>query len=295
MRLVSLTVRNYRIHQDKTVHFDPALTVIGGPNESGKSTIVEAVHHALFLRSRIGGTVLESMQSQWHPGHPTVELTLESDGSTYTITKQFTGGASAVTTLARAGHDMLRGEEAEEAIHRILEADDVGGGQGVAKRLRLQWAHLWVWQGTAGDDPLPRSNDQATATRLRERLGRIDGGSVLESPLDGTVAQQILDQHAGRTRDDGLPRSGSPLASATTELAAAAAGQDVRTYCDEQHEIQKRLLSVIELCVNRGLRATSALCTGQRCGCVGHMHQHVEQVAFLGVDDLLHFGKLVVA
>ena len=223
MRLVSLTVRNYRIHQDKTVHFDPALTVIGGPNESGKSTIVEAVHHALFLRSRIGGTVLESMQSQWHPGHPTVELTLESDGSTYTITKQFTGGASAVTTLARAGHDMLRGEEAEEAIHRILEADDVGGGQGVAKRLRLQWAHLWVWQGTAGDDPLPRSNDQATATRLRERLGRIDGGSVLESPLDGTVAQQILDQHAGRTRDDGLPRSGSPLASATTELAAAAA------------------------------------------------------------------------
>ena len=91
MRLVSLTVRNYRIHQDKTVHFDPALTVIGGPNESGKSTIVEAVHHALFLRSRIGGTVLESMQSQWHPGHPTVELTLESDGSTYTITKQCAG------------------------------------------------------------------------------------------------------------------------------------------------------------------------------------------------------------
>jgi len=52
VKLVSVTVRNYRVHKELTVRFGPGLTVIAGPNESGKSTLVEAIHHALFLRSR---------------------------------------------------------------------------------------------------------------------------------------------------------------------------------------------------------------------------------------------------
>ena len=44
MKLVSATVRNYRVHSDKTVDFDPRLTLITGPNESGKSTQAEAIH-----------------------------------------------------------------------------------------------------------------------------------------------------------------------------------------------------------------------------------------------------------
>ena len=90
MRLISVTVNNYRIHKEQTVAFHAARTVIGGPNESGKSTIIEAVHRALFLRSRTTGSVLESMQSEFHPGHPAVTLVFESGGETCTITKQFT-------------------------------------------------------------------------------------------------------------------------------------------------------------------------------------------------------------
>ena len=62
MRLLSVTLRNYRMHRELTVSFDGSLTVIGGPNEAGKSTIIEAVHRALFLRSRVSGEVLESMR-----------------------------------------------------------------------------------------------------------------------------------------------------------------------------------------------------------------------------------------
>ncbi|WP_373060749.1 AAA family ATPase, partial [Gemmatimonas sp.] len=50
MRIHSITVRNYRVHQDITVALDPSRTVVGGLNESGKSTLIEAAHRALFMR-----------------------------------------------------------------------------------------------------------------------------------------------------------------------------------------------------------------------------------------------------
>ena len=170
MRLVSVTVRNYRIHREKKVDFDPSLMVIGGPNESGKSTIVEAVHRALFLRSRTSGAVLDTMRSQLHPGNPSVELTFESGGSTYTITKEFTGNNSAVTTLTEAGKAQLRNEQAEEKLRELLNVEAIGG-RGAEERLRMQWAHLWVWQGVAGADPLDGEAMKLPLDRLHGRLG----------------------------------------------------------------------------------------------------------------------------
>ncbi len=40
MRFVSLTVRNYRVHQELTVRFDPSRNLIGGPNEQGVYGVV---------------------------------------------------------------------------------------------------------------------------------------------------------------------------------------------------------------------------------------------------------------
>ncbi|MFM8378562.1 MAG: AAA family ATPase, partial [Planctomycetia bacterium] len=170
MRLIDVTIKNYRVHKDLTVAFDPARTVIGGPNEAGKSTLVEAVHHALFLRSRVTGTVLQSMRSEFHTGHPSVELRFESGDHHYTVTKVFAGNASGSTTLkiqpaaadgriagSRAART-LHNEEAEAKIHEILRAEDAGGGRNVESRLRMQFAHLWVWQGASTEDPLTHAN-----------------------------------------------------------------------------------------------------------------------------------------
>ena len=52
MKLLSAIVRNYRIHRERSVDFDPSRTLIGGLNEVGKSTLIEAVHRCLFLKSR---------------------------------------------------------------------------------------------------------------------------------------------------------------------------------------------------------------------------------------------------
>mgnify|MGYP003471247982 CR=1 FL=1 len=55
MKLLSAVVRNYRVHREVAVEFDGSRTLIGGPNESGKSTLMEAVHRALFLKATVTG------------------------------------------------------------------------------------------------------------------------------------------------------------------------------------------------------------------------------------------------
>jgi hypothetical protein len=225
MRLVSVTVRNYRMHLEKTVVFDPSRTVISGPNETGKSTIVEAIHRALFLRSRASGAVLDTMRSQIHPGHPSVELTFECRGSTYTVTKEFTGTTSAVTTLAEAGRATLRNEQAEEKLAELLGAEAVRG-RGAEDRLRMQWAHLWVWQGTSGSDPFADATMERALDQVHGCLGSLGTGDVLESRIDKAVGKAIADTHAAWTKDNGQPRATSPLGQAEAALAEARARLD---------------------------------------------------------------------
>jgi DNA repair exonuclease SbcCD ATPase subunit len=225
MKLLSVTISNYRVHKQITVEFDTARNVIGAPNEAGKSTLVEAVHHAFFLRSRITGAVQKAMLSELYPGHPTVELRFESGGRDYTITKVFSGNQSASTTLKEhgVGGRTLRDEEAEERIHEILQAEDVGGGRNIDSRLRMQWAHLWIWQGSATDDPLTHANAERHAAQLRDRLSRVDGGGVLESPLDASASRDIATRYAATFTDRGKERSGSVLDTAIKTLQAAEA------------------------------------------------------------------------
>ena len=77
MKLLSIEVKSYRIHRDVKVEFDPSRNVITGPNESGKSTLVQAAHRALFMKSKITGDALRRMKSDQHPGNPEVQLTFE--------------------------------------------------------------------------------------------------------------------------------------------------------------------------------------------------------------------------
>ncbi len=92
MKLLSATVRNYRIHRETTVEFSNALNLIGGKNETGKSTLAEAIHRALFLKSTTGGRAHEEMQSTLHPGNPEVEVHFSAGGKTWRLSKLFAKG-----------------------------------------------------------------------------------------------------------------------------------------------------------------------------------------------------------
>jgi len=91
MRLLSARIRDYRLHRDQSVDFDPRFTVIAGPNQSGKSTLAEALHRALFLPVRTGGELLKGMQSDPFMADPEVELHFEAADQRWELRKRFAG------------------------------------------------------------------------------------------------------------------------------------------------------------------------------------------------------------
>ena len=66
-------------------------------------------------------------------------------------------------------------------------------------------------------------------------------------------------------------------------------------YVVRQHEVEEDLLLAVEVGADDHLGLCSALLAGERREGVGDMGQHVEEVALLGVDDLLHLGQLLAA
>ncbi len=80
MRLLHCQLQNVRLHGDLEFHLLARLTLVGGPNESGKSTLVEALHRALFLKATATGAPVEALQSRLHLGQPVVQLAFEAKG-----------------------------------------------------------------------------------------------------------------------------------------------------------------------------------------------------------------------
>ncbi|MBP7949386.1 MAG: AAA family ATPase [Verrucomicrobiales bacterium] len=208
MRITSLTVRNYRLHRERTVEFDPERTVIGGSNESGKSTLAEALHRGLFLKSRVAGEVQKSMVSMIHPGHPEVEVRFHANGRDFLVRKRFSGG-SGTTTLTETGGQSLQNEAADTRLSELLGVECQAGGRSVANQLIQQWAHLWVWQGSAGNDPAEHATAQCTG--LLQRLQSLGGAAVLQSELDARVAQQFAEEKADIFTSTDKPKAGSAL------------------------------------------------------------------------------------
>lgn len=248
MKLLFVTVRNYRVHRELNVDFDQARTLIGGPNETGKSTLIEAIHRGLFLKSTVTGEGQKSMVSTLFPGHPEVEVRFAANGAEYHLTKRFSGG-SGTTQLVQMGGQTWHGEEAEFRLAGLLGVEEFGGGRGILGRVSQQWSHLWVWQGMSGDDP----SEHATAQQahLLQQLQQTGGAAAMQSDLDGRVASrfaQAKDQIFVRA---GSARSGSDLDKAQTEdqqaeTARAAASerldrlrQAVRDFEDASSTIQR--------------------------------------------------------
>lgn len=97
MRLLDLTLQRVRRHRELQLAFSPGLTPVGGTHESGKSTLVEALHKGLFLKATATGRG--------------VEIGLEAAGQRWTLRKRFSG-SSGTCQLSHGGGLNLSGAAA---------------------------------------------------------------------------------------------------------------------------------------------------------------------------------------
>ncbi len=191
MRLLNCQLQNVRLHGDLSLTFSPRLTLIGGANESGKSTLVEALHRALFLKASATGGPVEALQSRLHLGQPVVEVGFEARGDTWTLRKRFSGSSGQVSLVAQRSGQQLNGAVAEDQLATLLGVAETLGSRQSGTVLPTRWAHLWVRQGDAGDDLLDKGKAHYDFDQLRLQLERSGGAAVQQSAHDQRVEQRI--------------------------------------------------------------------------------------------------------
>ncbi|MBM5801687.1 MAG: hypothetical protein FJ077_12825, partial [Cyanobacteria bacterium K_DeepCast_35m_m2_023] len=250
MRLIDARLARVRQHQQLELHFAPGLSLIGGPNESGKSTVVEALHRALFLKANTSGRGVEELRSQLHSGLPEVELRFEAGGQLWLLRKRF-AGAGGTCQLSSSGGATLQGSSAESQLAALLQVAGPIEGRRVAQ-LPLRWAHLWVRQGEAGSDLLASGGDAYALPQLVQQLqGGSDRGALaatataLESALDRQVQALLQQRLALQLTATGKVRAGSPLALAQArERDAREALQLAQQRLSELESAMEQLLQI---------------------------------------------------
>jgi DNA repair exonuclease SbcCD ATPase subunit len=133
------------------------LDVLAGPNEVGKSTIVEALKLALFEKhtSKKGDAL-----RPYSGGAPTIEVDFEIEGKRWRIRKQFMSARAAELKNLGSGY-VARCGDAETELAALL------AGNGAMARYDM----LCVAQGTPLA-PISSAPAALNATRPRSRQGR---------------------------------------------------------------------------------------------------------------------------
>ena len=238
MRLIRCRLESIRRHRALEVAFAPGLTLIGGANESGKSSLVEAMHRTLFVRSSATGAVIRDLRSATHAGHPQVEIDFESAGHRWSLLKCFSG-AAGTSRLSRAGQEALLGADAEDQLAALLGVEEIIGSRQVNRVLPTRWAHLWVMQGLAGRNLLDLSSDHYD---LKGLITALEGQAEqsLQSPIDQQIYNQLEDLVASSLTSRGVKQN--------SELWKRR--QEVQLASEQVSEARERLLSYETACID---------------------------------------------
>ncbi len=143
MRIQRLRLVNFKRFADHEVALEPGLNLIVGPNESGKSSIAEALSTVLFADPTSMAASVRSLERWGGSGGMKLELDFEQGENSYKLTKDF--GAGTAELARRTEGDVItdRGEidrliagvvgfETRDAFESIasVHQDDLAGLEG---------------------------------------------------------------------------------------------------------------------------------------------------------------------
>jgi len=176
------------------------LNVVVGPNEMGKSTLLDALRAALFEKHNSKAQAIKDLQNARSEAAPVVELTFELDDGVYRIAKRFIKKPYA--RLHCPDETTLEGDAAEDRLRRLLGVDEPGRKGAQADTLGM-WNVLWVQQGQSfGALELPENARSSLHGALEAEVGTVLGGRRGRA-LPQTIEKQFGELVTGST---GKPR-----------------------------------------------------------------------------------------
>lgn len=178
---------------------EDGLNVVVGPNEMGKSTLLDALRAALFEKYNSKAQPITALQNDRNQAGPVVELAFELDDGVYRITKRFVKKPYA--RLSCPDGRTLEGDAAEDALRELLGFDEPGKTGAKAETLGM-WNVLWVQQGHSfGALDLPQSARANLHSALESEVGTVLGGRR------GRALPQAIEKQLGElVTSGGKPR-----------------------------------------------------------------------------------------
>ncbi|MDJ0944440.1 MAG: AAA family ATPase [Kiloniellales bacterium] len=175
------------------------LNVVVGPNEMGKSTLLDALRAALFEKYSSKAQPITALQNDRNQAAPVVELAFEVDGGIYRIRKRFVKKPYA--HLFCPDGRKLEGDEAEDTLRDLLGFDEPGKTGAKPETLGM-WNVLWVQQGQSfGALDLPDSARSNLHSALESEVGEVLGGKrgrALPDAVDKQLSELVTS--TGRPR-----------------------------------------------------------------------------------------------
>lgn len=175
------------------------LNVVVGPNEMGKSTLLDALRAALFEKYSSKAQPITALQNDRNQAAPVVELVFEVDDGIYRIRKRFVKKPYA--HLFCPDGRKLEGDEAEYTLRDLLGFDEPGKTGAKPETLGM-WNVLWVQQGQSFDAlDLPDSARSNLHSALESEVGEVLGGKrgrALPDAVDKQLSELVTS--TGRPR-----------------------------------------------------------------------------------------------
>ena len=273
MRITRLQLRNVRRHADLDLPLAPGLTVIRGPNESGKSTIQRALELALTRRVTSGSGDLDGMRS-WgsaEEDRPWVRLEFEQDDldgvQTGTLEKAFRGPKGTVR-LEADGETITDPARADEVL-----ADLTGIPSEAFFRSTASVRHHEL-DGLARDEAALRDRLQASisgadrgTSRAHRKLDRAiqilnakgDKNPGMLKAAEASLALESAAQRNGEAALEQLEKDRDLLAQARDDRAVAEAELTEQRSMLEKARLAERLVSERDQAKERFERYSTAV------------------------------------
>ena len=176
-----MKIRSLAVNQFKKFTFptrldgvEDGLNVVVGPNEMGKSTLLDALRAVLFEKYSSRAQPIMALQNDRNQAAPVVELAIELDDGVYRVTKRFIKKPYA--RLSCPDGRNLEGDTAEDTLRELLDFREPGKTGAKPETLGM-WNVLWVQQGQSfGALDLPDSARSSLHSALESEVGTVLGG-----------------------------------------------------------------------------------------------------------------------
>ena len=181
MKLKSIQLKPFAGISNKKIEFCPGLTVILGPNEAGKSTLLNALKSVLFTQVELTKVRFDNLMKEYMPvkGGDTIRVSLEfqAKGKDYFLEKIWKPGNKKGSSILKSPD---QGEFTIDGEVSILIDTLLPAHQGTVNNILLTW-----------QSSLDKTMDllQKESVNIRPDLGAILRSSVMET--DGVSVEKL--------------------------------------------------------------------------------------------------------